>query len=87
MDAKELFGWNLRKNRVARSITQEALSFEVRIDRAYLGRIERGKENITINVIERIAIALETPLNELFRPPTDGESMPKPLKAGRRSGK
>jgi transcriptional regulator with XRE-family HTH domain len=87
MDAKELFGWNLRRIRVVQNFTQEALSFEVRIDRAYLGRIERGKENVTISVIERIGLALETPLDELFRQPAEGESMPKPLKAGRRPGK
>jgi len=87
MNAKELFGWNLRKERVAQGLTQEDLSSEVEVDRAYLGRIERGKENITINVIEKIGLALKIPLDELFRKPPDGEPMPLPLKAGRRPGK
>lgn len=84
MDAKEILGWNIRKLRVSRGLSQEALAFEARIDRAYLGRVERGKENVTLNVIEMLSGVLGVPLDELFRTPLDGETMPAPLKAGRR---
>ncbi|AYG61145.1 helix-turn-helix domain-containing protein [Rhizobium jaguaris] len=87
MDAKEIFGWNLRKARIAKGLTQEALALEADVDRAYLGRIERGKENVTINVIEMLSRKLDAPLDKLFQVPPKDEPKPLPLKAGRRPGK
>ncbi|MBO9099381.1 MULTISPECIES: helix-turn-helix domain-containing protein [unclassified Rhizobium] len=87
MDAKELLGWNIRKIRVGRQLSQEALAFEARIDRAYLGRVERGKENVTLNVMEALAAVLGVPLGDLFTLPVAGEAKPAALKAGRRRRK
>lgn len=87
MNAKELLGWNLRKLRVERGLSQEALALEAQVDRAYLGRVERGKENATINTIQMLAEVLQMPISELFRTPDVGEQMPAPLKAGRPKGK
>ncbi|UVC07225.1 helix-turn-helix transcriptional regulator [Rhizobium sp. TH2] len=84
MDAKKIFGWNLRKARVERGISQQALALEVGIDPAYCGRIERGLENLSINIMEAMANCLDVPMAELFRIPIIGETMPIPLKAGRK---
>ena len=86
MDAKESLGWNIRKIRVSQGLSQEALSFDAGIDRAYLGRVENGKENVTLNVIEALASVLKVPVAELFRVPAMGEERPVSLKAGRRKG-
>ena len=86
MDAKQIFGWNLRKARVERGISQQALALEVGIEPAYAGRIERGLENLSINIMEAMANALGVTMAELFRMPLPDEKPPAALKAGRRKG-
>jgi transcriptional regulator with XRE-family HTH domain len=84
MNAKEIFGWNLRKARVERGVSQQALALEVGIDPAYCGRIERGLENLSINIMEAMAKSLDVTMADLFRVPLAGETMPDALKAGRK---
>ncbi len=69
MLARELLGWNLRRLRVERGLSQERLALAARIDRAYAGRIERGKENVTISVLEALATTLNVAVAELFTLP------------------
>ncbi len=66
MDARKLFGANLRRYRVERGLSQERLALETGIDRAYVGRIERGSENITIARMEALAAALGLEVRDLF---------------------
>lgn len=84
MNAKKIFGWNLRKTRVERGITQQQLALDVGIDPAYCGRIERGLENLSINIMEAMANALDVTMADLFRTPLAGEDEPSPLRAGRK---
>ncbi|WP_164924155.1 helix-turn-helix domain-containing protein [Sinorhizobium fredii] len=84
MDARQIMGWNLRLLRVERGLSQERLAFEARIDRAYVGRVERGMENVTIATIEALARALEVPVAALFSQPDRNASQPKPLRSGRK---
>ncbi len=84
MDAKQIFGWNLRKARVERGISQQSLALEVGIDPAYAGRIERGLENLSINVMESTANSLGVTMAELFRMPEPAEPKPDSLRAGRK---
>lgn len=84
MDARELIGWNLRKLRVDRGLSQEKLALEAAIDRSYVGRIERGEENLTISVLEALAVALGIKVAAFFdEAGTDGPR-PEGLKAGRK---
>ena len=41
-------GQLLRETRVEKKLTQEKLSLQCGIDRSYMGRIERGEVNITV---------------------------------------
>ena len=84
MDAKQIFGWNLRKARVEQGVSQQALALEVGIDPAYCGRIERGLENLSINIMEAMANSLGVTMADLFRMPEPGEAMPDALRAGRK---
>jgi transcriptional regulator with XRE-family HTH domain len=84
MDARQIMGWNLRLLRVERGLSQERLALEARIDRAYVGRVERGMENVTIATIEALARALDVPVAMLFSQPDSNSSQPKPLRAGRK---
>jgi transcriptional regulator with XRE-family HTH domain len=84
MDARAILGWNLRRLRVAKGLSQERLALAAGIDRAYVGRVERGEENVTLNVIAAVAEALEVAVTDLFAVPPDGAALPQPLPPGRR---
>ena len=51
-------GKRVRVLRVRKRLSQEAFADEVRLDRSYMGRIERGENNPTVLTIYRIAHAL-----------------------------
>jgi transcriptional regulator with XRE-family HTH domain len=55
------------------------LAVDAGIDRAYISRIERGLENPTVAVLEKLARALSSNIEELFRVPRAGEAA-RPLK-------
>jgi transcriptional regulator with XRE-family HTH domain len=84
MEARALVAWNLRRLRVARGLSQEALAYDARIDRSYIGRVERGRENPTIIILEQLAASLGAHIAELFVEPAADEPRPKPLGGGRR---
>lgn len=48
----------MRALRKERGISQELLADKARIDRSYMGGIERGERNPTLTMIRRIAKAL-----------------------------
>jgi len=84
MRAQALVARNLRRLRVERSLSQEALAADAGIDRTYVSRLERGLENPTVAVLEQIADALSATIVEFFVVPAPGEPPPKPLRGGRR---
>lgn len=52
-------GQNIRQIRKSQRISQDRLSLLCEIDRSYMGRIERGEVNLTIQKLYRIAGALD----------------------------
>ena len=82
MDVRKIVGWNLRKLRVERDLSQERLALAAEIDRAYVGRIERGSENVTIATLGSLALVLGVPVSALFIEPPRGAKRPMPLRAG-----
>ena len=52
-------GERIRTQRKACRISQDALAMACGIDRSYMGRIERGEVNITIEKLYRIASELD----------------------------
>jgi transcriptional regulator with XRE-family HTH domain len=66
-DIKVTFGKRLRKLRKANGFSQEALAYEAGLDRTYVSSVERGKRNISLENIERLAKALKTPITGLFK--------------------
>ena len=84
MKGSDLVAWNLRRLRVARELSQDALALEAGVDRTYVGRLERGIENPSVGVLDRLASALQVKLGELFVEPAEGSPRPAPLRAGRK---
>jgi len=61
------------------------LAVDAGIDRTYVSRLERGIENPTVTMLEKLAKALDSQIAEFFRVPKPGEVPARPLPAGRRS--
>ena len=57
----------IRKKRVEKDITQEMLALQCNIDRSYMGRIERGEVNLTVEKLYMIAKVLEVDVKQLQR--------------------
>lgn len=60
-------GLAVRKRREATGISQEKFADRIGSNRAYYGDIERGKRNLTIRSLHRIAEGLSTTVPELLR--------------------
>ena len=65
MDIKEKIGCRLRELRTSKGLSQEAFSFECGLDRTYIASIEKGKRNVSIVNIEKIAKACNISTNPL----------------------
>ena len=63
---RKLFGDKVRKLRLAKGWSQEEFAFECDLHRTYVGAIERGERNISIDNIEKIANALDIEISKLF---------------------
>ncbi|HEY0282399.1 MAG TPA: helix-turn-helix transcriptional regulator [Rhizomicrobium sp.] len=83
MDVRRQVGITLRRLRLERKISQETLAFEAKIARNYVSGIERGIENPTIVVLQRLARALGVPMAEIVSPGRPGETLLKNLPRGR----
>jgi transcriptional regulator with XRE-family HTH domain len=84
MHIRQTIGWNLRKLRVAKGLSQEKLALEAGIDRSYVGRIERGLENVTVAALEALANVLEVKVAELFADVGPNSSRPPAMRSGRK---
>ena len=62
----EAFGRNLRAIRKSKGCSQERLAHETGIDRSYVGKIERGEVNITIEKIYLLADHLQCSPKDLL---------------------
>lgn len=87
MDARKLVGWNLRRLRVERDLTLEELSHQADLSASYLGHVERGAANSSVDKLSKLAKAMRVKMADLFIDPPQGAQRPKPLPAGRKSNK
>ncbi|MCL2443230.1 MAG: helix-turn-helix transcriptional regulator [Treponema sp.] len=63
---KDTFSNNVRKYRLELKISQEELAEIAGVHRTYIGSVERGERNITINVMEKICAAFKRPITDFF---------------------
>ncbi|EPG6919285.1 TPA: helix-turn-helix transcriptional regulator [Proteus mirabilis] len=61
-----LVGKRIAKMRKSKGLTQDKLALLAEIDRSYVGRIERGEVNITIEKLYEIAETLGCDARELL---------------------
>lgn len=67
--ARQRVAANLRRERQARGLSQEALADLAGLHRTYVGSIERGERNVSVDNIERMALALGVDPVDLFQRP------------------
>ena len=60
------FGQRVRECREEQSLSQRKLALMIGMDNTYLGRIEAGRCNLSIDTMSRIASALDVEIRELF---------------------
>ncbi len=66
MDEFARIGWNVRRLRRRKGVTQEALATDSGLDRGYVSGVERGVRNPSVKQLLRIAHALGADVSELF---------------------
>ena len=66
MNIKDTIGARIRELRKEQKLSQEYLAFLCDLDRTYIGSVENGKRNISIENIEKIARALKISLQDFF---------------------
>ena len=73
-DIRIIVGQNIRRLRMAQGWSQEQLAFEVELHRTYIGDIERGKRNVSVVNLQKIADGLGVTAADLLKiePPPKG---------------
>lgn len=66
MNIKEKFGAKIKSLREQKKISIEHLANISDVDRNYISDIEKGKRNVSLLIIEKLAKGLEVNIEELF---------------------
>ncbi len=64
--ARQIFSKNVRRARLSLGLSQEDLAELADLHRNYIGGVERGERNISLDNMERIARALSTTIGTLL---------------------
>lgn len=67
MEIREVFARNLQAARRAKGLSQEELAHRAGLDRTYISSLERSVYNASIDVVDRLATALETEASDLLK--------------------
>lgn len=66
---RNVVAYNIRSRRVDMALSQEDLALSAELDRTYVSAVERGRWNISLSNIERLAVVLEVEPWKLLKPP------------------
>jgi len=69
--AREIFASNMRQTRKETDLSQEALADLCGLHRTYIGSVERGERNVSIDNMEIIATALRCRIQDLLEESPD----------------
>jgi transcriptional regulator with XRE-family HTH domain len=64
--SRYIFARKLREKRLQKNLSQEDLAELSGLHRTYIGSVERGERNISIDNMDRLALALHCPLIDLL---------------------
>ncbi len=83
MDIRKQVGRNLRRLRLERGLSQEALALEAEIARNYMSGLERGVRNPTVLILDRLAHVLGVSISDIVAISPGRDAAPKNLPRGR----
>lgn len=63
---RKAFGARVRELRLAAGLSQEELAHRAELDRSYVGQVERGDRNISLDNIYRLSDALGVEVAQIF---------------------
>ena len=69
----KFIGQRIRNYRTQQNLSQEKLAEMAGCHPTYIGQLERGEKNATLESVEKIASALNIPLSRLFEKLGDNE--------------
>ena len=72
MDSRRLVAHNLKRLRLSRRLSQEALALEADVDRSYVSGLERGVRNPSVDILDRLAEVLGAKTAEFFEAVSPG---------------
>ena len=91
MNAKMLFGTNLRMRRKACGFSQEELAEKANISAKHIGALESGKSFVSADLLDKFSELLHTPIADFFHEqkseplPTKKTLLPNNVAAAKRS--
>ena len=62
-----VLGKRIQKRRKELGLTQEDVAYKVGISRAYMGYIEQGRNAPSLEILEKIAKKLKSPISSFFK--------------------
>lgn len=75
-DLQRTLGRNLRRLRQQRGLSQEEFAEVLGVHRTYMGGVERGERNLTLQSVEKLAERLGVDPVVLLSEPASGPSVP-----------
>ena len=66
MDVKLKVGQRIKTLRKQLGLSQEALALKAEVDRTYMTDVENGRRNISIEILEKIIVALGISVTNFF---------------------
>ena len=66
VEVRRAFGGTVRQVRLVRQVSQEELAHISGLDRSYVGQVERGERNLSLENICRLAKGLSVPPSRLL---------------------
>ena len=67
MDIRDILARNLRLYRQLRGLSQEELAHRAGVDRTYVSALERSVYGVTIDLLDKLAVALDVEAADLLQ--------------------
>jgi transcriptional regulator with XRE-family HTH domain len=65
-DLRQSLGCEIRQRRCRLGVSQEALAARCGVHRTYMGALERGERNVSLEIISKVSDGLGISVSELF---------------------
>ena len=66
MELRRIFAHNLQRARQEKGLSQEELAHQAGLERSYVGKLEHARFSVSLDTIEKLAHALDTPASRLL---------------------